>query len=117
MDNCGFHHARFVEPIVRNMFADCGINLLFQPPYSPDFNTCEFCFRQIKDYLRRYQLFAEHETKIAIAEAILQISPENSFSYFATVAMFSSFTCLHVVTSNLPRTCLILFLGNTSYLE
>ena len=82
MDNCGSHHARFVEPILRNMFADCGITLLFQPPYSPDFNTCEFCFRQIKDYLRRYQLFAEHETKIAIAEAILQISPENSFSYF-----------------------------------
>ena len=82
MDNCGFHHARFVEPILRNMFADCGITLLFQPPYSPDFNTCEFCFRQIKDYLRRYQLFAEHETKIAIAEAILQISPENSFSHF-----------------------------------
>ena len=53
MDNCGFHHARFVEPILRNMFADCDITLLFQPPYSPDFNTCEFCFRQIrqiKDY-------------------------------------------------------------------
>ena len=82
MDNCGFHHARFVEPILRNMLADCGITLLFQPPYSPDFNTCEFCFRQIRDYLRRYQLLAEHETKIAIAEAICQISPENSFSYF-----------------------------------
>ena len=82
MDNCGFHHARFVEHILRNMFADCGITLLFQPPCSPDFNTCEFCFRQIKDYLRRYQLFAEHETKIATAEAILQISPENSSSYF-----------------------------------
>ena len=67
MDNCGFHHARFVEPILRNILADCGITLLFQPPYSPDFNTCEFCFRQIKDYLRRYQLLAEHETKIAIA--------------------------------------------------
>lgn len=82
MDNCGFHHARFVEPILRNMFADCGITLLFQPLYSLDFNTCEFCFRQIKDYLRRYQLYAEHETKIVIAEAILQISQENSFSYF-----------------------------------
>ena len=61
---------------------NCGITLLFQAPYSPDFNTCEFCFRHIKDYLCRYQLFAEHEMKIAIAEAILQISPENSFSYF-----------------------------------
>ena len=82
MDNCGFHHAPFVEPILRNMFADCGITLLFQPPYSPDFNTFEFCFRQIEDYFCPFQLFAEHETKIAIAEAVLQISPENSFSYF-----------------------------------
>ena len=82
MDNCGFHHAQFMEPILWNMFADCGITLLFQPPYSLDFNTCEFCFRQIKDYLRRYQLFAEREMKIAIAQAILQISQENSFSYF-----------------------------------
>ena len=64
------------------MLADCGIRLLFQPPYHPDFNTCEFCFRQIKDFLRRYQLLAEHETKIAIAEAILQISPQNLLSYF-----------------------------------
>ena len=83
MNNCGFYHARFMETILRNMLADCGVTLLFQPPYSPDFNTCELCFRQIKaDYLRRYQLFAARETKIVIAEAILQISPENSFSYF-----------------------------------
>ena len=82
MDNCRFHHARFVEPILRNMLADCGIRLLFQPPYHPDFSTCEFCFCLIKDFLHRYQLLAEHETKIAIAEAILQISPQNSLSYF-----------------------------------
>ena len=45
MDNCGFHHPRFLEPILRNMLADCGIRLLFQPPYHPDINSCEFCFR------------------------------------------------------------------------
>jgi len=77
MDHCGFHHARFMEPILRNMFADCGITLLFQPPYFPNFNTCEFCFCQIKDYLRRYQLFAEHETKIAIAYKRDKINHKN----------------------------------------
>ena len=30
MDNCGFHYARFVEPILRNMLADC----LLTPPIS-----------------------------------------------------------------------------------
>lgn len=82
MDNCGFHHGRLVEPVLRDMLADCGVRLIFQPPYSPDFNTCEFCFGQMKNFLRRYQLLAEHETKIAIAEALMQISPQNSSSYF-----------------------------------
>ena len=81
MDNCGFHRARFMEPILKNMLADCGIRLLCQPPYHPDFNSCEFCFRQVKDFLRRYQLSAEHETKIAITEAIFQISTQNSLVF------------------------------------
>lgn len=51
LDNCGFHHGNFAEPMLRNMFAECGIQLLFQPPYSPHLNTCEFCFRQIKALL------------------------------------------------------------------
>ena len=35
MDNCGFHHARVVEPVLRNMLAQNGCTLLFQPPYHP----------------------------------------------------------------------------------
>ena len=83
MDNCGFHHGRMVEPVVRGMFADCGIELIFQPPYSPDLNTCELCFNQIKAFLRRNQLLSEHETKIAtIAESILEITRDLSLAYF-----------------------------------
>jgi len=44
-------------------------------------STRGFCFRQIKDFLRRHQLLAEHETKIAIAEAVLRIFPQNSLSF------------------------------------
>ena len=73
MDNCGFHHARFVEPVLRGMLGDCGVGLLYQPLYSPDFNTCEMCFHQVKGFLQRHQLLAEHETKIAIADVILVI--------------------------------------------
>ena len=43
-DNCGFYHARFVEPVLRGMLEDCGVGLIYQPPYSPDFNTYELCF-------------------------------------------------------------------------
>jgi len=82
MDNCGFHHGRRVEPVLRNMLADCGITLIFQPPYSPHFNTCELCFHQIKQFLRQNQLLATNETKIAIAEGILRITEVNSYGYF-----------------------------------
>ena len=82
MDNCGFHHARFVEPVLRAMLGDCGVGLIYQPPYSPDFNTCEMCFHQIKSFLQRYQSLAEHETKIAIADGILEITPQQSWSFF-----------------------------------
>ncbi|XP_077977552.1 uncharacterized protein LOC144433117 [Glandiceps talaboti] len=31
-DNCGFHHARFVEPYLHHMLGQRGVRLLFQPP-------------------------------------------------------------------------------------
>jgi len=82
MDNCPFHHGRFTEMVLRNMLAEYGVNLLFQPAYSPHLNTCEFCFHQIKAFLNRNQMLAENESEIAIYEACSRISPQNSVSYF-----------------------------------
>ena len=42
-DNCGFHHARHIEPLLRNMPSRCGIKLIHQPPYSTHLNTCVYC--------------------------------------------------------------------------
>lgn len=85
MDNCGFHHARFVKPVLRGMVGNCSVELIYQPPYSPNFNTVEMCFHQIiiitiiiKGFLQCHQLLAEHETKIAIANGILEITPRQS---------------------------------------
>ena len=78
MDNCGFHHACLVEVILRNMFAQFGIRLICLPRYSPDFNSCEMCFLSIKQYLRHNQLLAEQETEVAIADRILEITPQQS---------------------------------------
>jgi len=38
MDNCGFHHGRVAEPLLRDILQEHGINLLFQPAYSPHLN-------------------------------------------------------------------------------
>ena len=75
MDNCGCHHAFVVEPILHHMLLRRGIRLIFQPPYHPFYNTCEYCFHYIKCWLRRFPLYTEHYTEVAIAEATARIGP------------------------------------------
>ena len=82
MDNCGFHHGHFVEPLLTDMLAEYGLRLLFQPPYSPHLNTCELCFHQIKCFLKRNQLLAQRQTEIAIFDACREITVETSSAYF-----------------------------------
>ena len=82
IDNCPFRHGRFTERALRDLLGEYGVNLLFQPPYSPHLNTCELCFHQIKAFLNRNQLLAASETEIAIHEACDRITQQNSMSYF-----------------------------------
>ena len=82
MDNCGFHHAAHVEPILRNMLARRGIQLVFQPPYHPVFNTCEYCFHYMKCMLKRFPLYTEHFTEAAIAESVGHIGSNVSRVFF-----------------------------------
>ena len=82
MDNCGFHHGHFTEGMLRDMFDEYGVRLLFQPAYCPHLNTCELCFNQLKTFLRRFTLFAHQETRIAIAEGISSITQQNCVAYF-----------------------------------
>ena len=82
MDNCGFHHGNFVEPLLRDILQEHGISLLFQPAYSPHLNTCEFCFNQVKCFLKQNTLLTESETEIAISVGVCNITPANSVVYF-----------------------------------
>ena len=41
MGNCGFHHGRFAEAELRRMLEDRRVELIFQPPYSPEFDTAK----------------------------------------------------------------------------
>lgn len=50
MDNCSIHRV----PEVQRMFSDCGIVVLFLPPYSPDYNPIEETFSYVKYYLKRH---------------------------------------------------------------
>ena len=82
MDNCGFHHGHFAEGMLRDMFDEYGVRLLFQPAYCPHLNTCKLCFNQLKSFLRCFTLFTQQETPIAIAEGISSITQQNCVAYF-----------------------------------
>ncbi len=75
MDNCGFHHARHVEPILREMLNQRGITLIFQPPYCPELNPCEYCFAHMKISLKRNERFTARYTELAIVNAMELIKP------------------------------------------
>jgi len=49
MDNLGSHKG----PRVRSMIEAAGADLLFLPPYSPDFNPIENAFSKLKAHLRK----------------------------------------------------------------
>ena len=83
MDNYGFHHARHVEPVLRDMLANHGIRLIYQPPYHPEYNTCEMCFRHLKGFLRKFSKFAELHTEIAIFHGLSEITQGMSRNFFS----------------------------------
>ena len=82
MDNCGFHHRKFTEPELRRTLTMDGVNLIFQPPYCLHFNTCEFVFHHIKNYLRQNAETALKFTVMAIADAVYEVSPQESYNIF-----------------------------------
>ena len=82
MDNCGFHHGRHTEPILENMLEEVGCNLVFQLPYHPVYNTCEYCFRVLKGHLRKNTKLTEDDTQVVIYDALSQVTPEMSRNFF-----------------------------------
>ena len=83
MDNCGFHHGVFAENQLRLMLRNRGVELIFQPPYSPEFNSCEFCFRSMKAYLRQQEQFSINFTELAIIQGLERITPAISQNIFS----------------------------------
>ena len=77
-----------MEPLLRDIFQEHSINLLFQPSYSPHLNTGEFCFNQVKCYLKQNTSLTLIETEIANGEAVSKIDASNSVAYFTNCGYF-----------------------------
>ena len=73
----------FVENQLRLMLRNHGVELLFQPPYSPEFNSCEFCFRSMWAYSRQHEQFSINFTEPAIIQGLQTITPAISQNIFS----------------------------------
>lgn len=81
MDNLPAHK----PPAIRRTIERAGAELLFLPPYSPDFNTIEMAFSKIKALLKKAAARALQDQWDAIAQTIDAVTPEEARNYFSAI--------------------------------
>jgi transposase len=78
MDNLSSHKVAGV----RELIEAAGAELLYLPPYSPDFNPIEKCWAKLKQKLRFLKARSLESLQQAIADAIPTISQDNAVAWF-----------------------------------
>jgi transposase len=78
LDNLGAHKIEGVRPLIESR----GAQLLYLPPYSPDFNPIEQAWSKLKQLLRGVKARALDQLEPAIARAIDAITPQNAHAFF-----------------------------------
>lgn len=78
MDNLSVHKSERV----REMIEGAGAEVLYLPPYSPDFNPIEEAFSKIKNLIRKAGARVHEALVAAIGEAIREVSEEDAKAFF-----------------------------------
>jgi transposase len=78
LDNLGAHRASRIEEIA----ASCGAQVLWLPPYSPDFSPIELMWSKVKAYLKKVKARTQIELEQAIAEALKTITVSDCRNWF-----------------------------------
>lgn len=69
MDNVAFHRSKVLKEVVDKS----GLELLFIPPYSPQYNPIEEVFADVKRHFRRSLIIEQHVIDQAIRDAITHL--------------------------------------------
>ena len=77
MDNCSVHKSK----LVCDTIAELGINVVFLPPYSPDFNPIELMWAYIKDILRKLKARTYDTLISAIDIALSSVTADLIFAW------------------------------------
>ncbi len=86
MDNLGAHYDH--EAILR--IERCGAQVLFLPPYSPDFNPIEKMWSKIKSLLRKLEARSQGELSNAITQAFRTVTSEDARGWFSSCFITTS---------------------------
>jgi transposase len=78
MDNLSSHKAESVRQLIEAK----GCELIYLPPYSPDFNPIEQAFSKLKSYLREACARSRKTLMEVIGEALHTISASDAEGYF-----------------------------------
>ena len=78
LDNLGAHK---VEGVRRRIEAT-GAQLLYLPPYSPDFNPIEQAWSKIKQRLRKAKARTVGLLEQAVTEALASVTPQDATGWF-----------------------------------
>ena len=79
MDNLAAHKSEEVRELIEAR--DCEV--LFLPPYSPDYNPIEEAFSKIKGLLRKVQARTREALIEALGAAISAVTAEDAAGFFA----------------------------------
>ena len=79
MDNLSVHKSKRVERLVEG----AGCELLFLPPYSPDFNPIEEAFSKVKGILRKAAARTRDALVEATGRALDTVTPEDIRGFYA----------------------------------
>jgi len=79
MDNLPAHKVEGV----RRLIEATGVELLYLPPYSPDFNPIEQAWSKIKQQLRSAKARTVETLQAAITDALAQVTGKNASAWFA----------------------------------
>ncbi len=79
MDNMRSHHVKAVKEVIEN----AGMNLIYLPPYSPDFNPIENMWSKIKSILRKLKIRNSDQIPTAIDNAFKAVSVSDCKGWFS----------------------------------
>jgi transposase len=79
MDNLGAHKVAGV----RELIEATGAELLYLPPYSPDFNPIEQCWAKMKQTLRSLKARTLDSLQHGCSDAIAAVTPDNASAWFS----------------------------------